>query len=269
MSSFRIIGASNFAATDLNVKKMIKPYYQEKNSTIYCGDCLEIMPELEPVDLVVTDPPYNSSYGADIQRKWRPSALKHDFGNWDHYFNPEKYITLCLSHKLKGFISFVSDSTFGATYDLLSSKFQYCKYIVWEKTNPAPSIRKTTWRQATELIIHAHNLGEINFISQKEMRNSFKTNTCHAESVDHPTQKPLKVINKLLSIAKGDTILDPFMGSGTTLVAAKELNRKAIGIEIEEKYCEIAVNRIEKAIKRDRMSFHFDRKEKRRGEIWN
>ena len=73
----------------------------------------------------------------------------------------------------------------------------------------------------------------------------------------HPTEKPVALFEYLIKTYtnEGDTVLDNVMGSGTTLVAAKQLNRKSIGIEIEEKYCEIAVNRIEKAIKRDRMSF--------------
>ena len=64
------------------------PYYETELDKLYHGDCLEIMPELEPVDLVLTDPPYNSSYGADIKRKWRPNPIKHDFGDWDKGFNP-------------------------------------------------------------------------------------------------------------------------------------------------------------------------------------
>ena len=222
------------------------PYYETELGKLYHGDCLEIMPMLEPVDLVLTDPPYNSSYGRDIERKWRPSSIKHTFGDWDFNFNPNLFIDLAVTLNPKGFVCFVSDNTFGKTYDLLFKKYEYCKYIVWEKTNPSPSIRKTTWRQSTELIIHAHNLGEINFISQREMRNILKENTCFAESVDHPTQKPLSIINKILIVAKGDLVLDPFLGSGTTAVSCEKNNRRWIGIEIEEKYCEIAAKRIEK-----------------------
>ena len=83
-------------------------------------------------------------------------------------------------------------------------------------------------------------------------------NELNSHNVLHPTQKPVALFSYLIRTYTNeeDTVLDNCMGSGTTLVAAKELGRKSIGIEIEEKYCEIAVNRIEKAIKHDRMSFH-------------
>lgn len=78
----------------------------------------------------------------------------------------------------------------------------------------------------------------------------------------HPTQKPISLIRGIVGI-EPNSICDPFMGTGTTLMVAKELNCEVIGIEIEEKYCEIAAKRIEKAIKRDRASFHLERKQRK------
>ena len=225
----------------------MKPYYETELGKLYHGDCLEIMPQLGPVDLVLTDPPYNSSYGTDIERKWRPNPIKHDFGDWDKGFCPQDSITKCLCLNPKGVVCFVSDNTFGDVYGLLVKNFEYCKYIVWDKTNPSPSIRKTTWRQSTELIIHGHNNGGVNFSDQNDMRNVIKEGTCSHQSVDHPTQKPSALINKLLCVSsnENDLVLDMFAGSGTTLWCCERLKRKWIGIEISEKYCEIAANRIE------------------------
>lgn len=215
---------------------------------IICGDCLEVMKGIpdKAVDLVLTDPPYNISFGKDIQRNWRPNDLKRNFGDWDKDFKPEPYAKEFLRLANKGVMCFTSSEVFGEWIALLKDSFDYCKYLVWEKSNPSPSIRKKSWRQATELIIHAHNIDALNFLGQAEMRNLINNPTCSNESLDHPNQKPVELIRKLLIRCsnEGDIILDPFSGSGSIALACKQLNRKFIGIEINQKYCEIAQRRL-------------------------
>lgn len=228
-------------------------YHQELAGVIYCGDCLEILPLLADgdVEIVVTDPPYNiskfNSKSGDFNRNWRPSGIKLCFGDWDVDYKPELFLRAVLPKNPIGVVVFSSSETFGDYIKWLSeAEYRYCKYIVWEKTNPSPSIRKTTWRQSTELIIHAHSEDGFHLTDQNDMRNVIKENTCAAESVDHGNQKPLRLMKKLIkaSSLESQSIIDPFLGSGTTAVAAKQLGRKFIGIEISEKYCEIAKQRL-------------------------
>ena len=138
---------------------------------------------------------------------------------------------------------------FGEIYNYLYPLYDYCRYLVWEKTNPTPSIRKKTWRQSTELIIHAHNKDDYNFIDQNYNRNVLKENTCSHETLPHPTQKPIKLIKKVVEIIsnKDDLILDPFAGSGTTAIACHDLKRNFICIEKEPEYHAIATKRYNEA----------------------
>lgn len=227
----------------------IKPYYQDESVVIYNADCRDILPLIpdKSVDLILTDPPYNISNGDDITRNWRPSNITKDFGEWDKGFNPIPFLKEAVRICNGDLVVFTSSYLFGTIHDYLYPQYNYCKYIVWEKSNPSPSIRKKTWRQSTELIIHAHNK-DVVFLDQFRMRNVLHGDTCFAESLDHPTQKPLWLIRDLLVRISGNLVLDPFMGSGTTVRASKELGRKCIGIEISEKYCEIGAKRCSQTV---------------------
>lgn len=200
-----------------------KPYYDDgKGIVIYCGDCREILPLLDPVDLVLTDPPYGI---ADI---WSSGSEKHGWGKanresvirneWDRE-PPTKEMLDAIRGKGR-------DAIFwgGNYFDLPPSR---C-WFIWNKPERGFSLAEA----------------EMAWVSKDAV---IRVCDCNRSEVDrnHPTQKPLKLMTWCLSFfPKAQTILDPFMGSGTTLVAAKNLGRKCIGIELEEKYCEIAVNRL-------------------------
>ncbi len=213
----------------------MKPYYEDEWVTIYHGDCRDVLPTLEKVDLVLTDPPYGigeaagknkSRGGVAFGGEWVPSK---DYGvdAWD-----AKPIDSAL-------LALVRDAgrtqiIFGGNYyDLPPTS---C-WLIWDKENGASdfadcemawtnmkrAVRLFRWRWAGML------QGDM---GKKEFRY-------------HPTQKPAPVMRWCIEQSNTtEIILDPFMGSGTTLRAAKDLNRKAIGIEIEERYCEIAANRM-------------------------
>ena len=207
-------------------ENMTEPYYQDDWCTIYHGDCLEIMPELEPVDLVVTDPPYGVglNYG-----KYNDSPETY----WEHFIPLLKQIIdLCPAV-------------------VMTHRQEAVKWINWWD-------HLCIWNKPMSFGYAIHgwlNHWEPIFIfgleptfqakkNKKPARFDVFTFNTEANKLGHPAVKPLKLMIALLQTFHGDTILDPFMGSGTTLVAAKQLNRKAIGIEIEEKYCEIAVRRL-------------------------
>ena len=231
----------------------MKPYYDHKGITIYHGDCLEILPELEPVDLVLTSPPYNlgnfkkGSFYAGKKKGKNLTYLSHsddmkesDYINWQHNCLRAFFSALIdmgaifYNHKPR-----VEKGIFNDRKNLIP--FPIRQEIIWDRGGMinfsgsfyAPNterifiIAKPKWKPIKECL----GFGEVWRISPKE--NNL-----------HPAPFPVELAKKVISSNNGETILDPFMGSGTTLVAAKELGRKAIGIEIEEKYCEIAVRRL-------------------------
>lgn len=198
-----------------------KPYFQDEAITIYHGDCREILPLLDRVDLVLTDPPYGIG------------ALMHggkDTGHWGQLSqgNP-------LDMKKPSL-----DLILGMPADLIIWGGNYfelppCRgLLAWRKLNAVPTqadfeMAWTTLKMPAKMFSHASG-GAM-------------------ERHGHPTEKPVELMRWCIQFASdARTILDPFMGSGTTLRAAKDLGRKAIGIEIEEKYCEIAAKRMSQLV---------------------
>ena len=186
------------------------------DAVLYLGDCREILPELGKVDAVVTDPPY-------------PDFLAEEF-RFD-----EQAIRAALDLPCHQFVFWSATAPFPLDFSAIH---------VWHKPNG-------------QSVKHYERIFERGGgVSCKVFRTAAilpnYTQYAH-ECVDHPTQKPLKLIARLIQQTDAQTILDPFMGSGTTGVAAIKLGRKFIGIEIEPKYFDIACRRIEEAWKQPRL----------------
>jgi len=201
-------------------------FYQDDWATIYCGDCLEIMPLMEPesVDLVVTDPPYGV-----------------DYAEWDEGFSPN---LIKESRRISKGIVFA----FGGC-SLKSMKIYFdChpqRCFAWV---PKFELNHSC---GNGIIFRWHPIWvwdlptQTNYIKRDVLDDSQDGHNFWK----HPATKPLALFEKLVQESPmGGLILDPFLGSGTTCVAAKNLNRKSIGIEINPKYCEIAVKRLKQEV---------------------
>jgi site-specific DNA-methyltransferase (adenine-specific) len=199
----------------------VQPYYEEAGIEIYCGDCRDVLPQLGPVDLVATDPPY----GIGINRSNRLSVSR-GFGSerWD-----DRPIEDALMAQV---CSMGRDAIVwgGNYYNLPPVK---C-FLVWDKQNDGRDFADC----------------EFAWTSLDGVARIFRMRPMGMDGGKvHPTQKPEALMAWCIQQAnEPDTILDPFMGSGTTLVAAKRLGRRAIGIEREQKYCDIAIRRLAQAV---------------------
>jgi len=211
------------------------PYYQDEWVTIYHGDCREILPELPKVDLVLTDPPYGLE-GAKTQKNAYAS-----------YQDSSEGLDAIIEE-------IVTPLTIGpAVVALTPGVTNIRRYpqpswvLCW--TCPAGAGRGPWGFSCWQPILV---YGQDPYLkSGKGSRPDLIQHTETAEKNGHPCPKPIGVWRKIaLRVYPEGTgpILDPFMGSGTTLRAAKDLNRKAIGIEIEEKYCEIAAKRMSQEV---------------------
>jgi len=187
---------------------MIKPYYSDKWVTIYHGDCEGILPQLDiKVDLVLTDPPY-PDYHKDIYQE-TPIEFLDDIPCRQFIFWSSKY----------------------------DFPIDYTAIHIWDKQVGCAS--------EYERIFERNGQANYKMFRAYVMNSSVAANYAHDVFYEHPSQKPCKLIDALVLLASqpNDLILDPFLGSGTTCYCAKKLNRYSIGIEIEEKYCEIAAKR--------------------------
>ena len=245
-------------------------YFETENGILYCGDCREILKRIpnDLVNLLVTDPPYGiSQKGEKISRTnfrhlnvKRTSDIKLDFGEWDHFQSLDEFIGFTESWfkecirilKNKSWIYVFFDKMKTGIFDIfLAPKYNLKSrtIFVWCKTNPTPSFRKVNWISATEFV-WVGSKGETklkNFLNQKDMYNYMLTpNKSSYKKTEHLTEKPEILISKfvLTSSLENEIVLDPFAGSGTTLVVAEKLGRKWIGIEISKDYCDIIVKRL-------------------------
>jgi DNA modification methylase len=207
--------------------RTLKPYYQDEAAgiTIYHGDCLEILPTLPKVDLVLTDPPYGIGTGRTGRERQHNGWRYYGMAEWD-LSRPNADIFRCILSAAP------SQIIWGGNYftDILPPSM--C-WLIWDKGQRNFSLADC----------------EMAWTSQNRAARVITYSRAEAlkDKKQHPTQKPIAVMVWCLKqILKAQTVLDPFMGSGTTLVACKRLGRRGIGIEIEEKYCEVATKRLEK-----------------------
>lgn len=221
------------------------------------GDCLDVMRGIPDasIDAVITDPPYalNGETGKSVQHIGRKNPIRLSFGEWDNDIDWDKfYKQVSRILKPNGTIyTFASHKTFGDIFKAMNSTFYRTNFFVWHKPNPAIQIRKTSYLSSCELILWSHGEGHtFNFSNQSDMHNHWEgIYPMGREKNGHPTQKPIALIERFVKTSsnEGDTILDPFMGSGTTGVACVKLNRDFIGIEINPQYYAIAQRRIQEA----------------------
>ena len=221
-----------------------KPYYEDTRAgiMIYNADCREILPHLPKVDLVLTDPPYGINY----QSNMRTASERFDvIANDDNDIRFDIYSQIFdLMNPNTCGIFFCSFKNYAYDFIELKKKFDIKNCIVWNKGGGGIGDLEHSLLTDYELAIVAHK--GLAPIFGKRDGSVWDTGKVFPGHMVHPTEKPVGLLIKAIKkfCPYDGVILDPFMGSGTTLRAAKDLGRKAIGIEIEEKYCEIAVKRL-------------------------
>lgn len=226
---------------------------------IYCANAFDKIKDVKDssVDLILTDPPYNlGKYSTgNIKLDWR-ADFNNDIASWDmDSFFPQQWVEE-FKRVLKpegNLFAFTSYNLLGDWHRAFDPEFDTFQFMVWHKTNPAPKFRKAGFLNSCELIVACWDKGHTwNFGKQNEMHNFIETPICmgreRLKDPKHPTQKPVTVLEHILRIAsnEGDVIFDPFMGVGSTGVAALKNNRRFIGFDLEADYVMAAKQRIEK-----------------------
>lgn len=268
------------------VETQIKPYYSDEAVTLHLGDCRAILPALERVDVVITDPPY-SDYVHSKSRRGGASAPKLDVSgrNVACSFAREKEFGFeSLSPDLRRECSYAFsllarrwvlafsdvESCHLWRDDLVDTGLEYVRTGAWVKLGATPQFTGDRPAAGFETITIAHPKGRKHWngggrhaiwrgADERDLvyEVPIVLNRSHSEPRLHTTQKPLELMLNLVGdfSNEGETILDPFAGSGTTLVAAKRLGRFAVGIELDEANCEIAAQRLERESRQQTMSF--------------
>lgn len=207
------------------------------------------------IDLILTDPPYNlRAYSTgNIRLSWR-KTVNNDVAAWDGAFDPSMVVNefVRILKPTGNLFAFTSYNLLGHWHERFDPKFDTFQFMVWHKTNPPPKIRRAGFLNSCELIVCAWNKGHTwHFSKQRMMHNFIESPICMGRErwrdPVHPTQKPLKVLRPLIELASnpGDVVLDPFMGVGSTGVAALELGRRFIGVEIDPAYVAAARHRLD------------------------
>ena len=266
-------------ACDGAAETVLMPYFQDDAVTIYHGDCREILPSLGGIDCVIADPPFNAG------KEYGPGT--DDFQSLQSYYewlrDVFKPIGACL--RPGGSLWAMNETRHAARLQVILEDdvgLEFANLVAWAFGNPTPASQRLakTWRA----VMFMRRKGEPLTWNQNADQMRRETLYCNFTRMEgmrtvtdlwpdipklvggflaqgevildkdkkfaHLAQMPKALAERpiLLTTNEGDTVLDPFMGSGTTLRAAKDLGRKAIGIEIEERYCEIAAKRMSQSV---------------------
>jgi site-specific DNA-methyltransferase (adenine-specific) len=216
----------------------MKPYYEHAGITIFHGDCREILPTLDVVDAVVTDPPFGISFD---RATWSDSPEAYpDLMRW-LVAESNRIVPVGFVFVFQGMPNAPRwHEWFPPEYRIFAACNNFAQIRptgVWHSWDPV-----VFWRNGPN---SGRNSGHVN-------RDYFVGNVAgvFSEKSGHPCPRPIDTMKHIcqLATAPSGLIVDPFMGSGSTLLAAKETDRRAVGIEIEERYCEIAARRLSQEV---------------------
>ena len=225
----------------------MNPYYERNGITIYHGDCREILPSVTAdVDIVLTDPPYGVAYSTG-RRHCDTRSSTRLIGDLlvAPLLNDTADALAPLLNDTAALYWFTAPERLDVVLPILR-RWDVPNVLVWDKGNCTAGDLETTYGQQWEAVVYARK-GRPALLGGRD-RDILRFSRGNTALYLHPTQKPVAMLSYLISRHDGRTVLDPFAGSGTTLRAAKDLGRKAIGIEIEERYCEIAAKRLEQEV---------------------
>lgn len=231
----------------------MKPYYDEDGITIYHGRCEDVIPSLAQVDLVVTSPPYNlaGSTGSDF------NVLRNGYGQHEDAMGHAEYrtwqqtvLSMCWERLADDGAIFYNHKPRPNLVDglklpleLVPSHIPIRQIITWDRTAGHIHVRSMFTPSYEWVLLLAKPGFRLSDIAPRDVwRIPFDTHN------PHPAPFPVELPRYCIVTTTANTVLDPFMGSGTTLRAAKDLGRRAIGIEIEERYCELAVQRLAQGV---------------------
>lgn len=223
-----------------------EPYYSKDGITIYNADCRDVLPHLPKFDLLLTDPPFSEVTHANARsNSGKEKAI--DFESID--FDVVNTLLAFASKGIKRWtVSFLDWRHVARLETLEMENLEFVRFGVWMKSNPMPQITGDRPANGWDAIAYLHSKA-----TKKKWSGGGNHGNYYGPVVSngvHPTQKPMPFIRTIIARHSEDaeTVLDPFMGSGTTLVACKLEGRQAVGIELDEKYCEIAVKRLKQGV---------------------
>lgn len=253
------------------------PYYRSPDGrfALYQGDALELLPALEAArgaDLIFADPPYFLSNGGITCHSGRMVAVHK--GNWDrlasvdqmHQFNRD-WLEACQSVLQPDGTLWVSGTRhviYSVGFALQQLGFKLLNEIAWEKPNPPPNLSCRYFTHSTETILWAargpKSRHKFNYQAMraeaggKQMKSVWRIQAPGRQEKalgSHPTQKPLALLERIIAASSDpdDLVVDPFVGSGTTGLAASRLGRRFVGIELDPAYLDVAVRRYEAALR--------------------
>ena len=249
--------------------RLLADFRYNKDSYIVNGDCLEVLKTIpdESVDCILTDPPYN--LGLFMHNRNTNLAKMRDnqfaYAGWDNIeyeewcSNMREFLKEC-SRILKpkgtliSFMSIIKVESFIRFAEEVG--FYYKTTGIWHKKNPMPRNMNLQFVNSTESWVYFINRGTSGTFHNNgkvvhDYLESSVTPLSEKKHGKHPTQKPLSIMKQLINLTtnEGDIVLDPFMGSGSSCVAAALLNRNFIGIELNESYFDITSKRLEEVLK--------------------
>lgn len=221
----------------------VRPYFEDESVAIYHGDCREVLPRLGAVDLVLTDPPYKltQAYSASVDADnllavaticWAAPMLLQSVvpGAFAAVYYDTRILPLCLEAFRMGGWRYLRNLTL---------------YRRWGGASKVHG-----WMSTSDFVLLFQRPGAPEVYYGATYHDVYVKDGPELDNGGHPAQKPLEFVARILQnlCPPSGVVLDPFMGSGTTLRAAKDLGRKAIGIEIEERYCEVAAKRMSQMV---------------------
>ena len=219
----------------------MEPYYSTERATLYLADAREVLPTLNPVDLLVTDPPYGVGWDSGFRKVDPFGPMAGDDGSLDVLG------VLSATPLRRGRHAYV----FGYSPDQVRERLELCgtAELIWDKDEVGAGSSSTSWSSSFERItwgLKHEDMRRGVFAARLRRGSVIRVPKIKGGANRHPTEKPVELMRQLVesSSLPGETVLDPFAGSGSTLVAVLLAGRKAVGIEIDPKYAQVAASRL-------------------------